>query len=57
LTVPAGVALPGKENSRKGLDDMATVLHNLASLLLMQRRRTKRCRVVEVGAARERIDL
>jgi hypothetical protein len=46
-----------KENSRKGLDDMATVLHNLVSLLLMQRRRTKRCRVVEVGAARERIDL
>jgi hypothetical protein len=46
-----------KENSQKGLDDLATVLHNLVSLLLMQRRRTKRCRLVEVGAVRERIDL
>jgi hypothetical protein len=35
-----------KENSQKGIDDMPTVLHNLVSLLLMQRRRTKRYRVV-----------
>jgi hypothetical protein len=38
-----------KENSQKGVDDVADVLHNLVSLLLMQRRRTKRCRVAEVG--------
>jgi hypothetical protein len=44
-------ALALKENSQKGVDDVAVVLHNLVSLLLMQRRRTKRCRVVEVGAA------
>ena len=30
----------------KPVDDVAKVLHNLVSLLLMQRRRTKRCRVV-----------
>jgi hypothetical protein len=46
-----------EENSRKGLDDVAVVRHNLVSLLQMQRRRTKRCRVVEVGAASWRIDL
>ena len=38
-----------KENSPKGVDDVSVVLHNLVSLLQMQRRRTKRCRVVEVG--------
>jgi hypothetical protein len=32
---------------KKPVDDEANVLHNLVSLLLMQRRRTKRCRVVE----------
>ena len=31
---------------KKPVDDVAKVLHNLVSLLLMQRRRTKRCRVV-----------
>jgi hypothetical protein len=35
----------------KPVDGVAKVLHNLVSLLLMQRRRTKRCRVVEVGSA------
>jgi uncharacterized protein YejL (UPF0352 family) len=31
---------------KKPVDDAAKVLHNLVSLLLMQRRRTKRYRVV-----------
>ena len=31
---------------KKPVDAVAKVLHNLVSLLLMQRRRTKRCRVV-----------
>ena len=31
---------------KKPVDDVAEVLHNLVSPLLMQRRRTKRCRVV-----------
>jgi hypothetical protein len=35
-----------KENSQKGVDDLSAVLHNLVSLLLMQRRRTKQYRVV-----------
>ena len=35
----------------KPVDGVAEVLHNPVSLLQMQRRRTKRCRVVEVGAA------
>jgi Tfp pilus assembly ATPase PilU len=35
-----------KENSQKGVDDLSVDLHNLVSLLLMQRRRTKRYRVV-----------
>ena len=33
---------------KKPVDAVAKVLHNLVSLLLMQLRRTKRCRVVEV---------
>jgi hypothetical protein len=33
----------------KPVDGVTEVLHNLVSLLQMQRRRTKRCRVVEVG--------
>jgi hypothetical protein len=44
----AGVGRFGK--LKKPVDDAAKVLHNLVSLLLMQRRRTKRCRVAEVGA-------
>jgi len=35
-------------SSKKPVDGVTKVLHNLVSLLLMQRRRTKRCRVVEV---------
>ncbi|MFM0387911.1 hypothetical protein, partial [Paraburkholderia dipogonis] len=33
-----------ENNCARGIDDMPTDLHNLVSLLLMQRRRTKRCR-------------
>jgi hypothetical protein len=36
----------GFRKSEKPVDDVAKVLHNLVSLLLMQRRRTKRYRVV-----------
>ena len=36
---------------KKPVDDVAKVLHNLVSLLLMQRRRTKRCRVIEVDVS------
>jgi hypothetical protein len=36
----------GLRKLEKPVDDVAKVLHNLVSLLLMQRRRTKRCRVV-----------
>jgi len=39
----------GFRKLEKPVDGVAKVLHNLVSLLLMQRRRTKRCRVVEVG--------
>ncbi|MGF6775494.1 hypothetical protein P3T21_000681, partial [Paraburkholderia sp. GAS334] len=42
-----GKALRGVERVgklKKPVDDEANVLHNLVSLLLMQRRRTKRCR-------------
>ena len=38
-----------ENNCARGIDDRRAYLHNLVSLLLMQRRRTKRCRVVEVG--------
>jgi hypothetical protein len=41
----------GFRKLEKPVDGVAKVLHNLVSLLLMQRRRTKRCRVVEVGGA------
>jgi len=44
----APIGVYAKENSQKGVDDLSLGLHNLASLLLMQRRRTKRCRVVEI---------
>jgi hypothetical protein len=37
---------------KKPVDDLSEVLHNLVSLLLMQRRRTKRCRVVVKGMQR-----
>jgi len=47
----ASIGAYRKENSPKGVDDVPVVLHNPVSLLQMQRRRTKRCRVVEVGAA------
>jgi hypothetical protein len=36
----------GSGSWKKPVDDVAKVLHNLVSLLLMQRRRTKRYRVV-----------
>ena len=36
----------GLRKLEKPVDDAAKVLHNLVSLLLMQRRRTKRYRVV-----------
>ena len=42
----ASISAGSKENSQKGVDDASLVLHNLVSLLLMQRRRTKRYRVV-----------
>jgi hypothetical protein len=42
----APIRASSKENSHKGVDDLSVVLHNLVSLLQMQRRRTKRCRVV-----------
>ncbi|MBK5061863.1 hypothetical protein IQ290_16725 [Burkholderia sp. R-70199] len=45
-----GVSQLFENNCTRGIDDTPTDLHNLVSLLLMQRRRTKRCRVVEVGA-------
>ena len=48
--LPEVWSLGVKENSQEGVDGMEAVLHNLVSLLQMQRRRTKRCRVVEVGA-------
>jgi hypothetical protein len=38
----------GLRKLEKPVDDVAKVLHNLVSLLLMQRRRTKRYRVVVV---------
>jgi hypothetical protein len=38
----------GFRKLEKPVDGVAKVLHNLVSLLLMQRRRTKLCRVVEV---------
>ena len=44
----SGKALRGVEGFRKlekPVDGEADVLHNLVSLLRMQRRRTKRCRV------------
>ena len=43
--VLAWIGTWSKENSQKGVDDVSILLHNLVSLLLMQRRRTKRCRV------------
>jgi hypothetical protein len=46
LCAPIGASV--KENSSKGVDDLSLALHNLVSLLQMQRRRTKRCRVVVV---------
>ncbi|CAB3744271.1 hypothetical protein LMG24238_07227 [Paraburkholderia sediminicola] len=45
-----GVSQLFENNCTRGIDEVPTDLHNLVSLLLMQRRRTKRCRVVEVGA-------
>jgi hypothetical protein len=42
----ASIGAWSKENSQKGVDDVSVALHNLVSLLLMQRRRTKRCRVL-----------
>ncbi|SIT39767.1 hypothetical protein BN2475_220071 [Paraburkholderia ribeironis] len=40
-----------KRNFTNGLDGLTSALHNSASLLLMQRRRPKRCQVVvEPGA-------
>ncbi|MCC8397537.1 hypothetical protein LJ656_33855 [Paraburkholderia sp. MMS20-SJTR3] len=51
-------AMPPKENMQKGLDGVCSDLHNLASSLMTQRRKTKQRRVVEVMAQRvERIDL
>ena len=47
LCAPIGASV--KENSSKGVDDLSLALHNLVSLLQMQRRRTKRCRVGVVG--------
>ncbi|CAH2937113.1 MAG: hypothetical protein PPHEMADMSA_4920 [uncultured Paraburkholderia sp.] len=44
----APIGAYAKENSQKGVDDLSLGLHNFTSLLLMQRRGTKRCRVVEV---------
>jgi hypothetical protein len=48
--LPEVWSLGVKENLPEGVDGMAAGLHNLVSLLQTQRRRTKRCRVVEVGA-------
>ena len=43
---------------KKPVDDVAKVLHNLASLLLMQRRKTRRYRRVVVAVLQVgRIDL
>ena len=61
----SGKASSGKASSavgrfrklKKPVDDAVKVLHNLVPLLQTQRRRTKRCRVVEVGTLVKRIDL
>jgi hypothetical protein len=55
-TLFAPIGASAKENSPKGVDDPSLALHNLVSLLLMQRRRTKRCRVVVVKAAQREAD-
>ena len=42
----SGAAQLFENNCTRGIDDLPVDLHNLVSLLLMQRRRTKRYRVV-----------
>ena len=52
LREPAAVASTGFKRKRKNVvDEAKKILHNLVSLLLMQRRRTKRYRVVEVDVS------
>jgi hypothetical protein len=46
VVVCFGVSQLSEKYCAKGVDGLSLALHNLVSLLLMQRRRTKRCRVV-----------
>jgi hypothetical protein len=52
MQVLASIRTYPKENSQKGVDGGAVDLHNLVSLLLMQRRRTKRYRWLRRWATR-----